>query len=198
MIMEVREPAIAYGKQKFTIEEYLKLESAAEQKHEYYRGEIFAMAGAGARHNVVFKNLYGELAYKLKGKPCQPYGSDLRIHIPENSLFTYPDISIICGDIVSSAADNDTAVQPSVLIEILSHSTKDYDRGTKFKLYRDIPSLKEYVLVDSEAIGIEIFRITADAHWQLEEYKNVNEMIEIKMIGFQLSLNEIYHGTKLT
>lgn len=196
--MEVREPAIAYGKQKFTIEEYLKLESAAEQKHEYYRGEIFAMAGAGARHNVVFKNLYGELAYKLKGKPCQPYGSDLRIHIPENSLFTYPDISIICGDILNSASDNDTVVQPSVLIEILSHSTKDYDRGSKFKLYRDIPLLKEYVLVDSEAIGIEIFRITADAHWQLEEYKNVNEMIEIKTLGFQLSLIEIYHGTKLT
>lgn len=195
--MEVRESAMAYGRQKFTVEEYLKMERTAEQKHEYFRGEIFAMAGAGARHNVIFKNLYGELAYHLKGKSCQPYGSDLRIHIPENSLFTYPDISVICSDIVSPGEDNDTVIHPAVLIEILSRSTKDCDRGTKLKLYRDIASLKEYVLIDSEAVSIEVFCITGHGHWQLTEYKNDKDILQIRTIDFQLPLHEIYRGTKL-
>lgn len=194
--MEIKEPAVAYSKQKFTVEKYLQLEQSAEQKHEYFQGEISAMSGAGARHNVIFSNLFGELAYILKSNHCRPYGSDLRIHIPENTLFTYPDISIICRDIVSAADDNDTVIQPSVLIEILSPSTKNYDRGTKFKLYRDIPTLKEYVLIDSEAISVEIFRLN-DGHWQLDEYKNPDEILEINAVGFRLSLNEIYQGTKL-
>src|SRR6266542_3672681 len=99
---EVREPAIAYGKQKLTIEEYLQYEKASTEKHEYYKGEIFAMSGASNRHNWIFKNLYGNLAQQLKGNPCQPFGPDMRMHILENTLFTYPDISIYCGDPTST------------------------------------------------------------------------------------------------
>ena len=195
--MNIEEPAIAYGKQKFTIEEYLQMERASQQKHEYFNGEIFAMSGAGRRHNVIFRNLYGELAYRLRGKPCQPYGSDLRIHIPENTLYTYPDISIICRDIVTDDKDDDTVIQPSLLIEILSPSTKDYDRGTKFKLYRDIPTLKEYLLVDSEAVNVEIFRMNDIGHWQLEEFKIPDELLNLTAIDFQITLSKIYEGTKL-
>jgi len=195
--MNIEEPAIAYGKQKFTIEEYLQMERASEQKHEYFNGEIFAVSGAGRKHNVIFRNLYGELAYRLRGKPCQPYGSDLRIHIPENTLYTYPDISIICRDIVTDDKDDDTVIQPSLLIEILSPSTKDYDRGTKFKLYRDIPTLKEYLLVDSEAVNVEIFRMNDIGHWQLEEFKIPDELLNLTAIDFQITLSKIYEGTKL-
>jgi len=195
--MEIKEPAIAYNKQKFTVEEYLQMERASEQKHEYFNGEIFAVSGAGRKHNVIFRNLYGELAYRLRGKPCQPYGSDLRIHIPENTLYTYPDISIICRDIVTDDKDDDTVIQPSLLIEILSPSTKDYDRGTKFKLYRDIPTLKEYVLIDSEAVNVEIFRINDIGHWQLEEFKTADEVLNLTAIDFQITLSKIYEGTKL-
>jgi len=126
---EVREPAVAYGKQKLTIDEYLEFEKASPEKHEYFEGEIFAMSGAGPRHNVIFSNLFRDISGHLKGKPCQPYGSDMRIHIPDNSLFTYPDISIICGDPVSSIRDDDSFVEPTVIIEILSPSTRHYDRG---------------------------------------------------------------------
>ena len=195
--MNIEEPAIAYGKQKFTVEEYLQMERASEQKHEYFNGEIFAMSGVGRKHNVIFRNLYGELAYRLRGKPCQPYGSDLRIHIPENTLYTYPDISIICRDIVTDNKDDDTVIQPSLLIEILSPSTKDYDRGTKFKLYRDIPTLKEYLLVDSEAVNVEIFRMNDIGHWQLEEFKIPDELLNLTAIDFQITLSKIYEGTKL-
>ena len=195
--MEVKEPAVAYGKEKFTIEEYLRMEKAATEKHEYYQGEIFTMSGAKPRHNVIAKNLIRDIANALRGKPCQPYGSDLRINIPENTLFTYPDISIICGDIVSSEFDEDTAVMPTIIIEILSPSTKEYDRGGKFKLYRDIAPLKEYILIDSESVNIEAFRINNSNHWELEEYKSGSETLELPSVQVSIPVADIYEGTKL-
>ena len=195
--MELREPAVAYGKSKFTIQEYLEMERPSITKNEYYKGEIFAVAGVGARHNIIFSNLFGEIAYRLKGNPCAPYGSDMRIHIPENTLFTYPDISIVCGDIIPSPEDKDTTIRPAVLIEILSPSTRNYDRGDKFKLYRDIPTLKEYILIDSEAIGIEVFRINSYGHWVLEEYKSPADSLAIKTVRLSIPVQDIYNKTKL-
>ncbi len=163
---EVREPEVAYGKTKFSIEEYLHFEKTSSEKHEYYQGEIFrmhghgellAMSGAANRHNIIFSNLFGEMAFQLKGKHCQPYGPDMRVNIPENTLFTYPDISVFCGELQLSPEDEDTVIHPTLLIEILSPSTKEYDRGGKFKLYRDIPTLREYILVDALSINIEAF-----------------------------------------
>lgn len=196
----MKEPAPAYHKALYKIAEYLEMEREAEIKHEFYKGEIFAMAGAGATHNIITKNMLGELYATLKGKPCQPYGSDMRIHIPQNTLFTYPDISIICGDIKTSPEDenNDTAIEPIVLVEVLSPSTKSYDRGEKFKLYRDIPSLQEYILIDTESINIEIFSINATGHWELEEYKTLGGALKIKAINASISIADIYDGTKLT
>ncbi len=194
---EVREPAVAYGKKKLTVEEYLRWEKESVEKNEYYRGEIFAMAGAGARHNIIAVNMLREISLALKGKPCRPYGSDLRVHIPENTLFTYPDISIICGDIIPSKEDTDTAILPAVIIEILSPSTKQYDRGEKFKLYREIPSLKEYIMVDAESIFIESFSINSSSHWELTEYKNTEGSLPILSVGLLLAIADIYEGTKL-
>ena len=154
--MEVKEPAIAYGKQKISIDEYLEMENASSEKHEYYQGEIFAMSGAKVPHNIIATNLVVALTIKLKGKSCRPFNSDQRIHVEANTLFTYPDISIICGDIITQNNDDYNVLNPTVLIEVLSRSTKNYDRGEKFKLYRDIPTLREYVLVDSESIHFEI------------------------------------------
>jgi len=194
---EVREPLAAYGKSIFSIEEYLEMERAADWKHEYYQGEIFAMAGAGNNHNLIFRNLFGDLAYRTKGRPCRPLGSDMRVHIPENTLFTYPDISIFCGDIKMRDKDDDNATRPAALIEILSPATRRYDRGEKFKLYRDIPTLKEYILVDSEAIGIEAFRLNERLQWELQEYKDPASILEIHTADYSISLPEIYEGTYL-
>ena len=195
--MELREPIAIYNKTKFTEEEYLEFERPSVEKHEFYKGEIFAMADASPRHNIIFSNLFIGIGIQLKGKPCKPYGSDLRIYIPENTLFTYPDISIICGEIITSKIDADTAILPTVLIEILSPSTKDYDRGGKFKLYRDIPTLKEYVLIESESISIESFRVNAHGNWELQEYKSLEGILTIQTVGLSLSIKEIYEGTKL-
>jgi Uma2 family endonuclease len=196
--MEVREPSPQYKKQHYSIQEYLEIEKTADERHEYYRGKIFAMAGASRRHNVVFKNLYIALGIKLQGKPCQPYGPDMRLHIPENTLFIYPDISIYCNDFISYAEDEDTVIQPTVLIEILSPTNRDYDRGGKFILYRQIPTLKEYILVDSEAIHVERYAINDQGFWQLDECRKLDQVLTISTVDFTMPLAEIYAGTNLT
>jgi len=195
--MEIKEPAVAYNKQKISIEEYLEMENAALEKHEYYQGEIFAMSGAKVPHNAIASNLLVELGMKLKGKKCKPFNSDQRIHIPSNTLFTYPDISIICGEVITLNNDEWNALNPSVIIEVLSKSTKNYDRGEKFKLYRDINTLKEYILVDSESIHIEVFRLNEKKHWELEEYNDINASLEVKAINEQILISEIYDGVKI-
>ncbi len=194
---EVNEPAIAYGRQKLSIAEYLEMENAADEKSEYYQGEVFAMSGASMKHNKIFSKLFGALTSRLKGKPCQPYGSDTRIHIPSNTLFTYPDITIICGKEQTLNNDDLNVLNPTVIIEILSKSTRNYDRGDKFNLYRDITSLREYIMVDSEKVGIEVFRINESNHWELEEYKLKTGTLVIKAVDAQITLEEIYEGIEL-
>lgn len=193
---EVREPIVQYKNLKVSIDEYLTFERQASEKHEYFKGEIFAMSGAGRRHNILFTNLFGSLFTRLKGKACRPFGSNMRLHIPQNTLFTYPDIAVYCGEL--KTMDEDNALEPTVIIEILSPSTKNYDRGEKFKLYREIPTLKEYILVDSESVNIEVFRLNAAGHWELEEYKNVGEELVIPSLGLSIPIQEIYEDTKLT
>ncbi len=194
--MEIREPVVAYGKQKFSIQEYLEMEESAVEKHEYYRGEIFAMSGPKVPHNEISGNLYYALRKRLEGEKCKPYHSDQRVHIEANTLFTYPDISIVCGEVITLNDDNWNVLNPVVIIEVLSPSTKNYDRGEKFKLYRDIPWLKEYILVDSQSIHTEVFRLNEKDHWELQEYNLLSDVIIIKAIDEKVSLSEIYDGVR--
>ena len=195
--MQVREPAVAYGKRKLTIEEYLEFENTSEEKHEYYKGEIFAMSGSKIPHNAIAMNLSVILGQKLKGKSCKPFNSDQRIYIPQNSLFTYPDISIVCGTIETKDNDDWNVLNPMVIIEVLSKSTRDYDMGGKFALYRDIGTLKEYILVDSESLNVYAFRINEGGHWELEEYKKMQDVLSIKILELTIPLAEIYEGVNL-
>jgi Uma2 family endonuclease len=187
-ISGIHETAVSYGAKYFTPEEYLELEEKALEKSEYYQGEIFAMAGASDAHNEIFKNLYGDLAYQSKGKPCQPYGSDKRLQIPENTLFTYPDIAIYC----KKDNDDNAKNNPSVIIEILSKSTKNYDMGIKFQLYRDIKSLKEYIMIDRERINVMSYFLNSNNQWELREFKNLADTLPIDTVNFNISLHDIY------
>jgi Uma2 family endonuclease len=189
---EVNEPALKYN--GISAEAYLEAERAAIEKHQYYQGEIFAMSGASLEHNIIFSNLFTDIGYKLKGKNCRPYGSDLRIHIPKNTLFTYPDISIICGEANLIDDKFDTATNPSVIIELLSKSTRNYDKGEKFTLYRDIDSLKEYILVDTEKIYVEKHIRNADNSWQLTDYRLLENKFTINCINVEILLSNIYVG----
>jgi Uma2 family endonuclease len=195
--MEIEEPVPVYQKKLYSIQEYLQMENETLEKHEYYKGEIFAMSGAGNRHNIISINIIMALGKSLKGKGCRPYGSDMRINIPENTLFTYPDISIFCGEVKTLKEDQNTATLPIIIIEILSPSTRNYDRGEKFMLYRAIPSLKEYILVDSEAIHAEHFAINKEGLWQLKEHNLVTDEIFIETLDVTLPLGEIYEDWQL-
>lgn len=191
---EVKEPAPKYN--YISPEHYLEMERASDVKHEYYKGEVFAMSGASLEHNDIFHNVYGGLTLFLKGKGCKPYGSDLRIHIPENSLYTYPDISIICGKAETTDNFRDNITNPSVIIEILSKTTKDYDRGTKFNLYRSIKTLKEYILIDSRSVSVEIFTRQEDNSWKLTEFKQLSDSFFITTISLTLQLRDIYEDVR--
>ncbi len=188
----VEEPAVKYN--YVSQQEYLETERDALEKHEYYLGEIFAMSGASGRHNRIFTNLFIDIGIKLKEKGCLPYGSDLRIHIPKNTLYTYPDISIICGEMEFTDDKFDTATNPSVIIELLSNSTRNYDKGEKFTLYRDIDSLQEYLLIDTEKIYVEKHIRNADNSWQLTDYKSIENSFIIETIKLSFLLKDIYEG----
>lgn len=154
------------------------------------------MSDAGFNHNLIFSSLFGFLFTKLATSECVPFGSDMRMNIPENSLFTYPDISVYCNEINHPEEDKDSNLEPTVIIEILSPSTKNYDRGGKFKLYRDIPTLKEYILVDSESISVEAFYLNDKQNWELIEYKVIEDALKFVSMGFEVKLSDIYKRAK--
>jgi Uma2 family endonuclease len=177
--------------------EYLELEREAAYKSEYYRGEIFAMAGAGHNHNRIVENLSGECYVAFKGKQCRTYSSDQRLHIPANGLYTYPDLLIICGKNEYLDEKKDTILNPSVIAEVLSESTEAYDRGEKFHFYRSIPSLEEYVLIHSRSFAAEVFRKNEEGLWFLaSEAYNVDKKIELASVGLELSMSDIYAETE--
>jgi Uma2 family endonuclease len=195
--MELHEPAIAYSHQKMSIEEYLAFENESLEKHEFYQGDVFAMSGGKVTHNEIVQNTNFAISLFLKDKKCKLYNSDQRVYVEKNSLFTYPDISIFCDALITRNNDEMNAVNPSVIIEVLSPGTKDYNRGLKFKLYREIDTLKEYILIDSGTISVEAFSINQNGLWELREYKNLTDTLVIQTIGMEIPVNALYEGTKL-
>jgi Uma2 family endonuclease len=188
----VNEPAPKYS--YVSQETYLEMERAALEKHEYYQGEVFAMSGASLNHNRISVNTLTGLSNKLKGKPCQPLGSDMRVHIPQNTLYTYPDITVVCGEPELLDDSFDNLLNPSVIIEILSKTTRKYDAGPKFKLYRDISTLKEYILIDSLSVFVEQHFKNQNNIWELHDYKNVADNFASPVLNISFSLNDIYEG----
>lgn len=182
-------------KQTLTELEYLEMEIVSAEKHEYYQGEIFGMAGATVEHNRIVSNTLIGLGSKLSNRDCVPFTSDLRVNIEANALYTYPDITVVCGEIEKLPNAFDTIINPTLIIEVLSASTKDYDRGTKFMLYRDIPSLKEYIVIDSTGnVHLEKFYKNADGLWILNEYKSSEDSVSLQSLEIDLSMADIYRG----
>ena len=179
--------------------DYLRLERAAEYKHEYYAGEIRAMAGASFAHNNVCANALFTLVGTLRGKGCTPVGSDQRVHVKNKSSFLYPDLSVVCGQ-PEFLEDKkpDTLLNPVLLAEVLSASTRDKDRGEKFMLYRQIPSLQHYLLLDSESVHAELFSLNEQGHWVLTETRELSAVLDLAALDCQLPLAAVYAGVTLT
>jgi Uma2 family endonuclease len=173
-------------------EEYLAFDEAAELKHEFFQGEVFAMTGGTFNHAAISLNISSFLADRLRGKPCRPMNSDMRLHSP-SGLDTYPDVSVFCGQPELTDRQR-TLLNPVAVIEVLSPSTRSCDRGDKFTLYRSIVSLQDYLLVDSEQAFLEHFRRTSEGGWILHEYRDLSEAVSIKSIDESLPLSVIYEN----
>lgn len=174
----------------YTFAEYLALEAESPTRHEYLDGEIFAMAGGTPTHSELSVNVTTELHLAVRGRPCRVYNSDLRIRVLATGLGTYPDASVVCGPLEFDPTDKNTVVNPVVLVEVLSDSTEAYDRGEKFRHYRRIPTLRDYLLVSQHEALIEHHTPNDDGSWTMREVR-APEVVRLS-IGCELSVAEIY------
>jgi Uma2 family endonuclease len=178
---------------RLTPEEYLAFERAALEKHEFYDGEVFAMAGASQVHNIIAVNTSGAFGNALRDSPCRVYAVDMRLKCP-TGLYTYPDVLIVCGQSeVVEDEHRDTLLNPKVIIEILSPSTEAYDRGKKFEHYRRIPTLQAYILISQDRTHVEHFeRVEGRAKWVLTETDGTDAILDVPLLGIKVELAEIY------
>lgn len=167
-------------KTRYTAEEYLALERGCEAKHEYYNGEIFAMSGASEWHVLIVTNLVYELQSQLKDGPCRVYSTDLRVRVAPAGLYTYPDVIVLCDEPRFSDEQEDTLLNPALIIEVLSESTKDYDRGGKFEQYRTIDWFVEYLLIAQDRPHVEHHTRQLDGSWIFHETNNLEDTIHLK------------------
>ena len=175
-----------------TADEYLAIERAAEFRSEFHDGVMYAMAGGSPRHSKVKTNLTGAVWNRLRGQRCQPYDSDLRLQIDATGLYTYPDLSIVCGSLEFGDDKGDCLTNPTVIFEVLSPSTNAYDRGKKFWNYRQLPSLRDYILLSTEDFTVEHFTRHGADQWLLTTYVGLDSVLRIDSVGIEIPLSEIY------
>lgn len=187
----------AQAKTFISEEEYLRRERLADYKSEYYQGEIFAMAGASFSHNIITASTTTALNNGLRGKGCYAMANDMRVHIPENSLYTYPDITVVCGKADLLAGSFDTLLNPSLIVEVLSVSTEDYDRNAKFRLYRSIASLREYVLVSQYEHCVQSYFLNENKQWIYSDAVGVESALYLAAVDVRLALADVYANVEL-
>ena len=179
----------------FTPEAYLEWEQGNETKHEYFNGEVFALAGAKDAHVTVAGNLFAQLHGHLRGGPCRVYMADMKVSVERANAFFYPDLMVTCDE-----RDRETAYFkrfPSLVIEVLSESTAAFDRGKKFSAYRKLDSLREYVLIDPDSMNVDCFRLDeTSGHWVLYPY-GAGEGVELGSIGLTLPIESLYENVQL-
>ena len=184
--------SLAEPLRRLTPDEYLEIERVAEFKSEFFAGEMFAMAGGTPQHSLIATNLAREFGNLLKGGDCAAYNADLRIKIEATGLYTYPDLSVICGPLQFDEGTNDTVINPTVLVEVLSDSTEAYDRGKKFEHYRQIPALKDYLLVSQKEPRIEHFIRQSDGGWLLNEAAGLEASLQLPSLRIAIALGEVF------
>lgn len=183
---------VAESIKRLTETEYLELERAAEFKSEFFEGEMFAMSGGTQWHSRIATNLAAEFSNKLKNRPGVPYNADLRVKVEATGFFTYPVLSVVCGPLRLLDDGMDTLLNPNVIVEVLSDSTEAYDRGKKFEQYRQIPSLREYLLVSQKEPRVEMFVRQESGYWLLKEAAGLQATLEIPSLEMTLAFAEVF------
>lgn len=180
-----------------TPERYLEQERKAAFKSEYYQGETFAMTGATRWHSLIVGNIAGELRQALRQRPCEVYSSDMRVRVSTTGLYTYPDVAVVCGEPAFADDQKDTLLNPTALVEVLSDSTKDYDRGQKFQHYRKLDSLQDYLAVSQTTAHVEHYARQADERWLLTDIRGLEAEVTLYSVNITLPLSEIYFKVQL-
>ena len=185
-------------KRRYTIAEYLAMEEKATDRHEFHDGEILAMSGGTYRHSRTNTNLLVALGTRLRGTPCEPLDSNMRVRITGRRSYLYPDISIVCGGPQFDLDDpkRTTITNPRIVVEVLSDSIELYDRGAKFSLYREIPSLQQYVLVSQHEPLVEAYLRQAEGAWLLNPIKGMASSLLLPSVNLGIPLAEIYGGVE--
>lgn len=177
---------------KYTINEYLNLEINSNERHEYIKGEIIKMTGGTPNHNKIALNLASALNFALKKQPFQVFVADQRMWIPDYQIYTYPDIMIIKDDLQFQEGRKDTLINPYIIIEVLSKSTRSYDKDEKFSAYRSIKSFCEYLLIDQYKLQVDHYSRTDKNQWLFKEYNAEKDLINFEKINFEIPLIDIY------
>lgn len=177
---------------QISVTEYLELDRASEIRHEYYFGEVIAMSGGTHNHSLISSNILREAGNSLKGSPCYALNPDMRTKTA-TGVYAYPDVTVVCGEPAFDGDRNDVLLNPTVIFEVLSSSTEDYDRGKKLLHYRSIPSLKAYILVSQDLARVETFtRNTDRTGWLLTEVLGVESVLPIPCLGIELRMADLY------
>ena len=182
-------------KPRMTPEAYLEFEKTSETKHEFFRGELFAMTGGSLNHNRISRNIVRSLGNQLAGSLCEPFAGDMRVKVQENGKYTYPDMVVVCGPIeLEKIKGVETLLNPVVIMEILSTATEAYDRGKKFEHYRMIPSLREYLLFSQDECQVERFVRREGGVWQiLKPCKGMDQVVPVEAANCELKLADVYY-----
>jgi Uma2 family endonuclease len=184
---------------RLSFEDWLAIERAAtDQRSEYVGGDIFAMAGGTEEHNLIVLNVGAELRNQLKEKPCRVYPSDMKVRIASDDVGTYPDVMVICGERQFVDERRDVVTNPTLIVEVLSDSSEAYDRGDKFRHYRNLPSLQAYLLLSQYRIQAELFLRQPDGTWSLSSYQDPSEAVPLRVVDAELSLAEVYDKVELS
>ena len=186
--------AMALALEKITESEYADLEAKAEYRSEYYNGEVFAMAGGTSRHARIGGLMLHSISSSVDLRRCSVMGPDMRIRVAATRLQTYPDVSVVCGDIAHTRGREDCIENPIIIVEVLSEGTESYDRGFKFDNYKRIPSLREYVLVSQNRPRIEVLRRSKTGRWAATVAEGLDAGIALESVGATISLADVYIG----
>jgi len=176
----------------YTLQEYLEIEVKSQERNEYIDGQIIQMTGGTPNHNRIAGNFYAALNFSLKRQPYEVFFADQKLWIPQKRINTYPDVMVVAGELEFLEGRRDTITNPLMIAEVISKSTKNYDRDEKFAAYRTIPNFREYLLIEQYTMHVEQYSKTDNNRWIFSEYEDSEQIISLESIAFEISLIDIY------